>query len=142
MQTLDLMSATGTPSVNLRCGEWVRFIPILIFVLACAGDTTEPDAAPTLCDSWNTEGFFRRASADDVANCVRAGKSVTARNADQQSPICTAARYTSDPEVINALVRHGAFVDDWCAFTSWFRVGFAQTRPCFTLRPVTTRTRL
>ncbi len=118
------MSATGTPSVDIRWGKCVRFIPILILVLACASDTTEPESAHTLCDSWNTEGFFKRASPDDIANCLRAGKDVSARNGDQQSPICTAAQYTSDPEVINVLVRHGAQPDDWCAMTGWFQVGF------------------
>lgn len=102
----------------------MRLIAILILVLACAGDTTEPESAPTLCDSWNTEGFFKQASGEDVANCVRAGNDVAARNGDQQSPICTAAQYTSDPGVINMLVRHGASANDWCAFTSWFWVGF------------------
>lgn len=94
-------------------------LAVLMFVGACGG-ATEPDtAAPDPCDSWNTEGFFKRVSAEDVADCIRAGSDVTARNDGRDSPICMAARFTTDPEVINVLIRNGASANDWCAFNQW-----------------------
>ena len=92
---------------------------LLIFVLACATTTDPESAAPDPCDSWNTEGFFKRASAAEVEGCILTGSSVTRRNEGQDSPICMAARFTSDPEVINTLIRNGASANDWCAFNTW-----------------------
>ena len=94
------------------------FLP-LIFVLACATTTDPEPTAPDPCDSWNTEGFFKRASAAEIATCLGAGASTTDRNDGRDSPICMAARFTSDPEVINVLIRHGASANDWCAFNNW-----------------------
>ena len=94
------------------------FLP-LIFVVACATTTGPEPTAPDPCDSWNTEGFFKRASAAEVATCLGAGASTTDRNDGRDSPICMAARFTSDPGVIAALIQHGASANDWCAFNNW-----------------------
>lgn len=102
----------------------------IALLLACGAPGTGPEeVAPDPCSTWNTEGFFKRASADDVAACVKAGHSISARNGDQQSPICMAARYANDPGVIEALVRHGALVDDWCSFSNWVRLGCPNASP-------------
>lgn len=102
-----------------------RLLAILTFVAACGG-ATEPETAADPCTNWNTQGFFTRASAEDVANCIRTGSDVTGRNEDLQSPICMAAQFTSDPEVINVLIRNGASAHDWCAFNSWERSNCAR----------------
>ena len=97
-----------------------RLLAILTFVAAC-GDATEPETAADPCANWNTQRFFSRASAEDVGACIGAGSDVTGRNDNLQSPICMAAQFTSDPEVVRVLIRNGASVHDWCAFNSWER---------------------
>ena len=94
--------------------------------LACAAPATEPEAVTDPCDTWNTEGFFKRATPEGVASCLQAGKSVSARNDDNQSPICMAAQFNSDPGVIKVLVQHGAFANDSCEFNNWLRSGFCS----------------
>lgn len=100
-------------------GEAVKVVSIgLIAMLACA-PVAEPEAAVDACATWNTEEFFKAAGLADVEACLLAGKSVAGRNQGGDSPICMAARFASDPEVINTLLRHGAQVTDWCAFNRW-----------------------
>lgn len=91
---------------------------------ACAAPATEPEAEPDPCATWNTEGFFKRATPESVAACLDAGKSVSGRNDDNQSPICMAAQFNADPDVFKVLIRNGALAADWCEFNNWARTGF------------------
>ena len=105
------------------------FLP-LIFVVACATTTDPEPTAPDPCDSWNTEGFFKRASAAEIATCLGAGASTTDRNDYQQSPICMAAMHSSGPQVIATLIRRCASANDWCAFSpGWLRDNCPQASP-------------
>lgn len=106
--------------VNTRTVSGHLLAIILTLVAACGG-ATEPEAAADPCANWNTQGFFTRASAEDVEACIRAGTDVTGRNEDLQSPICMAAQFTADPQVITVLIRNGASVHDWCVFNGWER---------------------
>ena len=100
-----------------------------VLAMACSGATDPEEAEADPCATWNTEGFFKRASAADVASCLQAGSDVRIRNDDLKTPICMAAEFTSDPEVINVLIEHGALANDWCEFTNWVRFGCPEGTP-------------
>ena len=94
----------------------------LIPLIAGCG-TPEPAAVdePDPCGNWNTQRFFAQATAQEVQACIDAGRSLTERNDDRQSPFCMAAQFTSYPEVIRTLIQNGADIHDWCAFNNWER---------------------
>ena len=70
---------------------------------------------PARCDDWNTEAFFRTATADDIATCLVAGADVTATTEDGHTPLHHAAWYGEDPVVVQTLLAAGA--DMWAPAT-------------------------
>lgn len=93
----------------------------LALTAAACGGATEPVATADPCANWNSQRFFAQATAQEVQACIQAGRSTTERNDDLQSPLCMAAQFTSDPEVIRVLIRNGASIHDWCAFNGYER---------------------
>lgn len=64
------------------------------------------------CEGWNTQEFFRAATATAVRNCLAAGVDVNARHAGSSyTPLHYAARFSANPAVIAALVEAGADVN-------------------------------
>ncbi|MYD98845.1 MAG: hypothetical protein F4X98_15860 [Gammaproteobacteria bacterium] len=62
------------------------------------------------CAEWDSNGYFRTASVEDVAECVRAGTDLAARGALGRTPLHVAAMHNDSPFVITALVAAGAEV--------------------------------
>ena len=93
--------------MTLRC---VRSLseccaPVAVVLAFAVGHAT---AQQPSCDEWNTEEFFRDASATTVSRCLEAGADIHARDEYQQTPLHTAARFNENPEVIPILLRAGA----------------------------------
>ena len=63
------------------------------------------------CDDWNTRGFFRTATVEDVTSCIQAGADVNARDDAGRSPLHYAAQYSDDPTIVTVLVGAMAEVD-------------------------------
>lgn len=63
------------------------------------------------CADWDWNGYFRTASVEDVAECVRAGTDLAARGTLGRTPLHIAAMHNDSPFVITALVAAGADVD-------------------------------
>lgn len=70
-----------------------------------------PSTAAVSCADWNTEKFFKRASAADVPRCLKAGANVDARNEDGLTPLHKAAASSKTPAVVDALLKGGANVN-------------------------------
>ena len=70
-----------------------------------------PATAAVSCADWNTEKFFKRASAADVPRCLKAGANVDARNEDGLTPLHKAAASSKTPAVVDALLKAGANVN-------------------------------
>ena len=62
------------------------------------------------CSGWDTNGFFRTATVDDVADCVRSSVDLNARGARDRTPLHIAAMHNPRPLVITALTAAGAKV--------------------------------
>ena len=60
------------------------------------------------CEGWNTEAYFKSATAKDVTDCLRTGADVHALSTDGITPLFWAVRYGKDPNVIEVLLRAGA----------------------------------
>lgn len=67
---------------------------------------------PSDCDGWNTEGYFKRATAGEVGDCLQMGADVRDRSADGITPLFWAAREAMDPEAIAVLLSAGADVNE------------------------------
>ena len=69
--------------------------------------------APTRaeCGDWNTRGFFRTATVEDVTSCIQAGADVNARDDAGRTPLHYAARYSDVPTIVTVLVAAMAEVD-------------------------------
>lgn len=72
--------------------------------------TTEPLEAID-CEGWNTEGFFKEATARTVDACLRMGADSQAQSPDGITPLMWAAREADHPEVIGVLARAGGDVN-------------------------------
>lgn len=79
----------------------------------------QTSAAPPLvdCKKWNTKKFFRKATVEDVTECIRTGADLDARDGGYWSDCkeCTALHravlYNENAEVVQALLDAGAQVD-------------------------------
>ena len=78
----------------------------LACVLLAAG--SPPTAAAESCKDWNTAKFFKTATADEVRACLSAGEDPNAPDTKGLTALHRAARDTSDPAVIEALLDAGA----------------------------------
>ena len=78
----------------------------LVPLLLAAG--LPPPAAAQSCQGWNTEKFFESATVDQVKACLSAGEDLNERDAHGRAALHRAARQTSDPAVIEALLDAGA----------------------------------
>ena len=67
-----------------------------------------PPAAAQSCQGWNTEKFFETATVDQVRACLSIGEDPNERDRQGLTPLHWAARETSDPAVIDALLDAGA----------------------------------
>ena len=67
-----------------------------------------PPAAAQNCQGWNTAKFFETATADEVRVCLSAGRGPNERDRQRLTALHRAARDTSDPAVIEALLDAGA----------------------------------
>ena len=76
-----------------------------------AAAVVEPPAPPVQtenCDEWNTEAFFKTATASTVRACLAAGVDVAARTDDGHTPLHMAADFNIKPAVLDALLNAGA----------------------------------
>ena len=78
----------------------------LVPLLLVAG--LPPQAAAQNCQGWNTAKFFETATADEVRACLSAGQDPNERDRQRLTALHRAARDTSDPAVIEALLDAGA----------------------------------
>ncbi len=61
------------------------------------------------CKGWNTDEFFKRATAADVSRCLKAGANPNARIKDGRTPLhVAAAKFSKTPAVAEALLAAGA----------------------------------
>lgn len=81
----------------------------LSLVAAPAAANRQP-AAPN-CENWNTDEFFRTATAETVGACLAAGADVAARTDEGSTPLHMAAIVSSRPAVIKALLAAGADIE-------------------------------
>ena len=65
-------------------------------------------AAAQSCQGWNTESFFETATVDQVRACLSAGEDPNEQDRQGLTALHRAARDTSDPAVIEALLDAGA----------------------------------
>ncbi len=93
------------PSNGLFRATLTGFSLWLVVVIAAAPAT----AAGVSCDDWNTQKFFERADAADIARCVKAGENPVSRSVfSGDTPLHNAAAYSANPAVIATLVKAGA----------------------------------
>ena len=67
-----------------------------------------PAAAEESCKDWNTAKFFKSATVDEVRACLSAGRGPNEQDPKGLTALHRAARDTSDPAVIEALLDAGA----------------------------------
>ncbi len=67
-----------------------------------------PTAAAQSCQGWNTAKFFESATVDEVRACLSAGEDPNKPDTQGLTALHRAARDTSDPAVIEALLDAGA----------------------------------
>ena len=74
---------------------------------------TEPASQTVNCDGWNTQEFFAKVTAEEVATCVATGADINAQDRnDGLTPLHYATRSNDlDPAVIDALLAAGADVN-------------------------------
>jgi len=63
------------------------------------------------CEGWNTDGFFKAVSANDVTSCLSAGADVNARTESGYTPLHMAAAFNDNPAVLEVLLAAGADVN-------------------------------
>ena len=72
---------------------------LFIFIDICPVTAAQLD-----CINWNTKQFFEKATKNDIFKCIKLGKdSVKTKNEFGWFPLHTAVRWSSNPEVIEAL---------------------------------------
>ena len=82
---------------------------ILAIVATCLLGAPMLRGQPTqTCAQWNTEEFFRVATADDVTACLGAGADVAARDEDEITPLHWATWTSNTSAVVVALLAAGA----------------------------------
>ena len=67
-----------------------------------------PTAAAGSCKDWKTAKFFESATVEEVRACLSAGEDPNAPDTQGRTALHRAARETSDPAVIEALLDAGA----------------------------------
>ena len=76
---------------------------------ATPGEPTASAVEPRQCADWNTDGFFRDATLDDVVACLAGGSDPNDYGDFGNTPLHYASTgYNDDPEMIRALLAHGA----------------------------------
>ena len=60
------------------------------------------------CAEWNTVGFFKQASVEEVTACLEAGADPRSRDEKGRIPLILAAAHTQHSGVITALIQAGA----------------------------------
>ena len=83
-----------------------RAVALLSLAVLCVSPCESPAAssADFRCDQWNTETFFAAATADDVKDCLDAGKGLVPDGPEGNTPLHWAARVSNDPKVIDVLL--------------------------------------
>ena len=93
-------------------GNYERFFKKAAAGLAClllvSGLPLPAAAAEESCKGWNTAKFFETATVDKVRDCLSAGEDPNVRDRQRLTALHRAARDTSDPAVIEALLDAGA----------------------------------
>ncbi len=80
-----------------------------LFLLLALTPSPPALAAQVSCEEWNTEAFFKRASAEDVSRCLKAGVNVNARETKfGLTPLHVAAAWSKTPGIVAALLDAGA----------------------------------
>ena len=76
---------------------------------ATSGQPPASAVTPRECPDWNTDGFFRGVTLDDVLACLAGGSDPNHYGSFGNTPLHFAATgYNDDPEVIRALIAQGA----------------------------------
>ena len=83
----------------------------LVVAVACVLLAPILRAQSPPCEQWNTAGFYRVATVEDVTACLDAGSDIAARSEDGYTPVHHAAERNANPEVVDALLAVGADPD-------------------------------
>ncbi|MCY4058724.1 MAG: hypothetical protein OXG44_12050 [Gammaproteobacteria bacterium] len=90
--------------------EPMMVLTLLVFVAGSAtalgGDA--PADSDAGCAEWNTEGFFKNASVEEIAACLEAGADPNALDQHGRPLLHLASKFTPDAGVVAALVKAGA----------------------------------
>ena len=78
-----------------------------IFSLLAAFSVIEISSAQVDCADWNSEKFFKAATALDVTHCIQAGVDLNVRDGRGYFPLYYAVAY-SNPDVLTSLLGAGA----------------------------------
>ena len=62
----------------------------------------------SVCEGWNTRGFFKTANADEVVACLAAGADPNDRDEHGSTPLHWSALLSADPRVLTKLLEAGA----------------------------------
>ena len=93
---------TTNPSNLLKKVMATGLVPLLLV------SGLPPPVAVQSCQGWNTEKFFKTATLDQVKACLSAGENPNKSDTQGLTALHRAARKTSDPAVIEALLDAGA----------------------------------
>ena len=81
------------------------FSIILMFVFSTSAGAQD-------CADWNTEEFFSKAKKSDVIHCLAIGYDPEVRDSIGMTPLHFAAKHTSNPDVVTALLEAGADISE------------------------------
>ena len=97
------------PTENTSIGSLFRKITAAgLAPLLLVSGLPPPAAAAESCQDWEKKKFFKSATVDEVRACLSAGEDPNAPDARGLTALHRAARDTSDPAVIEALLDAGA----------------------------------
>ena len=85
-------------------------------------------ATRTNCEKWNTDEFFRMATAEQVTACIYNGADLEAKANEDYRPLHMAARYNDNPAVIESLMAAGADLEAKSDYGFWSS-GVSQQTP-------------
>ena len=98
----------GNLTADTSIRSLFRKITAAVLATLLLAASLPPPAEAQSCQGWNTAKFFATATVDEVRACLSAGQNLNERDAHGLAALHRAARQTSDPAVIEALLDAGA----------------------------------